>query len=262
MYQGIVEGFEACDCGDAEQCSDPCCVPPNDPLGRRGCSLVAGAECSPSEGLCCSSQCRFVTRDTECAPATECARAARCHGRNPICPLPESLPDSTLCEEDSRTCLSGQCVGSVCSKHGETLKRDRFITLVIFNLFVLSGKRSCHPKSISDTAAACSPHCMDAEGGCSPLSVSFSAQSECEVGGGYGHCSASGSCQVGAEGEGPGWLVGVAIFLVAYTLASLAVTWVYCRYCRGGTIKPSRLDTTSPVLSAGNSEEYIVDEDS
>ena len=120
-----MEGFEACDCGDAEQCSDPCCVPPNDPLGRRGCSLVAGAECSPSEGLCCSSQCRFVTRDTECAPATECARAARCHGRNPICPLPESLPDSTLCEEDSRTCLSGQCVGSVCSKHGETLKRDR-----------------------------------------------------------------------------------------------------------------------------------------
>ena len=126
MYiQGIVEGFEACDCGDAEQCSDPCCVPPNDPLGRRGCSLVAGAECSPSEGLCCSSQCRFVTRDTECAPATECARAARCHGRNPICPLPESLPDSTLCEEDSRTCLSGQCVGSVCSKHGETLKKER-----------------------------------------------------------------------------------------------------------------------------------------
>ena len=117
-----MEGFEACDCGDAEQCSDPCCVPPNDPLGRRGCSLVAGAECSPSEGLCCSSQCRFVTRDTECAPATECARAARCHGRNPICPLPESLPDSTLCEEDSRTCLGGQCVGSVCSKHGETHK--------------------------------------------------------------------------------------------------------------------------------------------
>ena len=133
--QGIVEGFEACDCGDAEQCLDPCCVPPNDPLGRRGCSLVAGAECSPSEGLCCSSQCRFVTRDTECAPATECARAARCHGRNPICPLPESLPDSTLCEEDSRTCLSGQCVGSVCSKHGETLNRNRFITLFLSSTF-------------------------------------------------------------------------------------------------------------------------------
>ena len=46
---GIVEGWEQCDCGHESQCHDSCCVPQDDPHGRRPCTLVDGAECSPSE---------------------------------------------------------------------------------------------------------------------------------------------------------------------------------------------------------------------
>ena len=46
---GIVEGWEECDCGDAEQCRDKCCVALGDLRGRRPCRLVTGAQCSPSE---------------------------------------------------------------------------------------------------------------------------------------------------------------------------------------------------------------------
>ena len=37
---------------------------------------------------------------------------------------------------------------------------------------------------------------------------------------------------------GPGWLVGLVLFLVFYLLASLAVLYIYCMYCRGGRIRP------------------------
>ena len=68
--------------------------------------------------------------------------------------------------------------------------------------------------------------------------MSYTADSECQVGGGYGHCSAVGACQVGGADQGPGWLVGLVLFLVFYLLASLAVLYIYCMYCRGGRIRP------------------------
>jgi len=60
---------------------------------------------------------------------------------------------------------------------------------------------------------------------------------------------------VGEDDEGPGWLVGLILFLVFYSLASLAVTWVYCMYCRGGRLRAK----SSPVISSGSSEEDIVE---
>ena len=250
---GIVEGWEECDCGDAEQCRDQCCVPLGDPGGRRPCRLVPGAQCSPSEGLCCGAQCEFLSQDTECAPASECGNSARCQGRNPICPLAQSLPDNTLCEEDSRTCQGGQCTGSVCQKHGNKDDLHHCPTMIV----VITGLSPCQPSEITDPAASCSPHCRSVSGGCEPLtSVLYPEASECQLAGGYGHCSARGACQVGAGDEGQGWLVGLILFLVFYSLASLAVTWVYCMYCRGGRLRAK----SSPVISSGNSEEDIVED--
>ena len=56
---------------------------------------------------------------------------------------------------------------------------------------------------------------------------------------------------MGGGDQGPGWLVGLILFLVFYSLASLAVTWVYCMYCRGGRLRAK----SSPVISSGSSEE-------
>ena len=129
-----------------------------------------------------------------------------------------------------------------------------FIPVIII---VMPGLSPCQPSEITDPAASCSPHCRSASGGCSPLtSVLYPEASECQLAGGYGHCSAQGACQVGAGDEGPGWLVGLILFLVFYSLASLAVTWVYCMYCRGGRLRAK----SSPVISSGNSEEDIVED--
>ena len=222
---GVVEGWEQCDCGDPGQCDDQCCDPGS-------CRLVSGAQCSPSEGLCCSAECRFLTPDTVCSPASSCRSESRCQGRTPLCPVSASAEDNTLCAGGSRTCVSGECEGSVCIRHGKT---------------------PCHPSSVEDTDSACRPHCRDAAGGeCLPLqSVSYPAESECQVSGGYGHCSAAGQCRVGAD-HSPGWLVGTVLFLVFYLLASIAVAWVYCMYCRGGRIRGVK---TSVALSSVQSEQ-------
>ena len=74
--------------------------------------------------------------------------------------------------------------------------------------------------------------------------MTYAAETECHVAGGYGHCSASGLCRVGEDDQGPGWLVGLILFLVFYMLASLAVTWIYCMYCRGGHIKAVKTSVT------------------
>ena len=209
---GVVEGWEECDCGTLAQCRDQCCVPPGDPQGRQACTLTAGASCSPSEGLCCTSECQFVLPGLACSPPSGCDRGASCTGRTAICPVPASLPDGALCDGASRMCVGGECSASVCPAHG--------------------ARQPCSPRLLSDPRAACSPHCQQPGGSCLPLPLSFPPDTECELAGGFGHCSQSGQCQVRDSDPGPGWLVGLSIFLVCYLIASLAATVIYCNYCR------------------------------
>ena len=209
---GVVEGWEECDCGSLAECRDSCCVPPGDPLGRPACTLSQGSQCSPSEGLCCDSSCQYVSSNVTCSLATDCHREAKCTGRNPICPIPASLPDGTPCEEASRACAGGQCEASICSAHGSL---------------------PCSHDLLSDPRSSCSPHCRAPGAECQPLPLSFIPDTECSLAGGYGHCSQSGHCQVRDTQPGPGWLVGVIIFLVCYLLVSLLATYIYCTYCRG-----------------------------
>ena len=215
---GLVEGWEECDCGTVTECKDPCCVPQkenhqkNDPQGLPPCTLTPGSLCSPSEGLCCNSSCHFSSSAETCSSPTDCQRGAQCTGRNAICPIPASLPDGTPCEEASRACAGGQCEGSICNAHGGL---------------------PCIPSLLSDPKSACSPHCRSAGAECLPLPLSYKPDTECSLAGGYGHCSSGGRCEVRDTNPGPGWLVGVIIFLVSYLLVTILLTYIYCTYCRG-----------------------------
>ena len=62
--------------------------------------------------------CRFLSSETVCSPASNCSLAVQCHGRNAICSLPQTLPDNTPCQDNSRTCLKGECIGSICLNLG------------------------------------------------------------------------------------------------------------------------------------------------
>jgi len=214
----VVEGWEQCDCGDdPEVCRESCCVPLNDPEGRQPCTLSSGAVCSPSEGLCCNSTCQFAPKTVQCNPSQECSLPSFCHGARSICPVSEPLEDLTSCHGGSKVCQAGKCTGSVCQS---------------------LGKLPCDKMSVADTSAACRPHCKTADGECLPAEgISFPEDTECSVGGGFGHCSSEGSCEVVGADAGPTWLVGVVLFLVGYLLVCLAGVWVYCTYCRGGEIK-------------------------
>eukprot|EP00090_Calanus_glacialis_P000810 TRINITY_DN10567_c0_g1_i1.p1 TRINITY_DN10567_c0_g1~~TRINITY_DN10567_c0_g1_i1.p1 ORF type:complete len:289 (-),score=61.61 TRINITY_DN10567_c0_g1_i1:150-1016(-) len=224
----VVEGWEQCDCGDdIAVCKASCCVPKNDPDGRQPCTLTKGAACSPSEGLCCNSTCQFIPNTVMCSQAADCSPPSFCHGARAICPAPQPVEDLTPCHGGSKTCQRGKCSGSICQS---------------------LGMLPCEVSAITDTSAACRPHCKAAGDECAPVEeVTFPADSECAVGGGFGHCSSSGSCKVGGGEGGPAWLVGLVLFLVGYLLTCIVGTWVYCMYCRGGKIRGGQVDKEDRV---------------
>lgn len=62
---GISEQGEECDCGAKYLCqsTDPCCIP----SGMHGACQInraAGYECHPSQGLCCTSECKYAHLET------------------------------------------------------------------------------------------------------------------------------------------------------------------------------------------------------
>ncbi|KAK9398565.1 disintegrin and metalloproteinase domain-containing protein 33 [Crotalus adamanteus] len=57
---GFLEEGEECDCGEVEECTNPCCNPQN-------CTLKAGAECA--HGECCHS-CKLKTAGILCRQAS------------------------------------------------------------------------------------------------------------------------------------------------------------------------------------------------
>ncbi|KAL7981738.1 hypothetical protein Chor_001553 [Crotalus horridus] len=78
---GFLEGGEECDCGEVEECTNPCCNPQN-------CTLKAGAECA--HGECCHS-CKLKTAGILCRqPAGSCDLPEYCTGASPT-----ALPMST-----------------------------------------------------------------------------------------------------------------------------------------------------------------------
>lgn len=120
----IVEAGEECDCGyDDKECKDQCCYPriinTRDKEQNRtsaGCRRRYGTECSPSQGPCCSSTCRFVPAEAreECRMESDCSKSSKCNGSSAECPLPSPRPNKTRCNNGTQLCIAGECTGSIC----------------------------------------------------------------------------------------------------------------------------------------------------
>ncbi|KAF4083137.1 hypothetical protein AMELA_G00136580 [Ameiurus melas] len=111
----IVEKGEECDVG--LNASDPCCYSSREPIGIQ-CRLKPNKQCSPSQGLCCSTGCVFKTSGLMCEDDSECRMKSVCTGTSATCPQPDAKPNMTVCSLGTRVCLNGECSGSLCVLHG------------------------------------------------------------------------------------------------------------------------------------------------
>ena len=118
---GIKEEHEECDCGSSSICDllDSSCTPsdvsnsnPDPPCTVRRAS---GCQCSRVSSPCCTAQCQFAESWKLCRVGGECVRPSYCSGTSGECPQIALEPDDKLCNNNRKTCLSGKCIGSVCS---------------------------------------------------------------------------------------------------------------------------------------------------
>ncbi|XP_054710246.1 disintegrin and metalloproteinase domain-containing protein 10-like [Uloborus diversus] len=114
----VVEGAEECDCGWEEDCHEPCCFPMrvNPPQDQPPCRLRPAAFCSPSQGPCCSHDCR-LKYGVLCREDNGCRTASYCDGKGPLCPPSTKKPNKTVCSEEF-VCYNGECTGSICMAYG------------------------------------------------------------------------------------------------------------------------------------------------
>ncbi|CAG9823304.1 unnamed protein product, partial [Phaedon cochleariae] len=120
----IVEAGEECDCGyDEVECRDRCCYPrviskeeKRRNESAKGCTRRYGTDCSPSQGPCCNSQCKFIPykQEEECKMESDCSRSSKCNGFSAECPAPIPKPDKTRCNNGTQLCIDGDCSGSIC----------------------------------------------------------------------------------------------------------------------------------------------------
>ena len=77
-------------------------------------------QCSSVYSPCCTAECQFAPSGKPCRFAGECVRPTNCSGTSGDCPHITFEPDKKLCNNNRRTCLSGRCIGSVCSYFNST----------------------------------------------------------------------------------------------------------------------------------------------
>ncbi|CAH8528587.1 unnamed protein product [Schistosoma intercalatum] len=132
----LTEEGEECDCGFTRaNCHDKCCHPRD---STSPCKLVNSVfidhtertvQCSPTAGVCCTENCQYRPETHMCRPAGECHRSSNCSGRMSKCPPADILPDGTLCQDGTRVCKQGQCIGSICERipgwHECSFTRDK-----------------------------------------------------------------------------------------------------------------------------------------
>ncbi|XP_072573843.1 disintegrin and metalloproteinase domain-containing protein 19 isoform X2 [Paramormyrops kingsleyae] len=98
---GYLEDGEECDCGDAEECSSPCC-------NAHNCTLKAGAQCA--HGVCCEN-CKLKSPGVLCRPASgSCDLPEYCDGKSESCPANFYLMDGTTCLGGLAYCYTGMCL--------------------------------------------------------------------------------------------------------------------------------------------------------
>ncbi|NXS59535.1 ADA19 protein, partial [Brachypteracias leptosomus] len=98
---GYLEEGEECDCGEVEECNNPCC-------DASTCSLKLGAECA--HGSCCQ-QCKLMSPGTLCRERSGlCDIPEYCTGESPFCPPNSYLIDGASCDGGRAYCYSGMCL--------------------------------------------------------------------------------------------------------------------------------------------------------
>ncbi|XP_066598777.1 disintegrin and metalloproteinase domain-containing protein 10 isoform X2 [Prorops nasuta] len=115
---GVVEEGEECDCGWEEDCRDSCCYPQRryPPTEETPCTLTPGSVCSPSQGPCCTAECKLRFGD-KCREDNGCRDSSFCDGRSPYCPQSINKPNKTICNREL-VCFMGECTGSICLAYG------------------------------------------------------------------------------------------------------------------------------------------------
>ncbi|XP_073408877.1 disintegrin and metalloproteinase domain-containing protein 12 [Dendrobates tinctorius] len=97
---GYVEEGEQCDCGEPEECANPCC-------NASTCLLYPGAVCA--HGLCCED-CKLKPGGTSCRDASNfCDLPEFCTGSSAHCPANVYLHDGQPCYTLDGYCYSGMC---------------------------------------------------------------------------------------------------------------------------------------------------------
>uniref|UniRef100_A0A668AXB8 ADAM metallopeptidase domain 12 n=1 Tax=Myripristis murdjan TaxID=586833 RepID=A0A668AXB8_9TELE len=100
---GYVEEGEECDCGELEECLNPCC-------NATTCTLKGDAVCA--HGQCCQD-CQLKPAGTPCRESSNsCDLPEFCTGTNPHCPANVYLHDGHACHN-----VDGYCYNGICQTH-------------------------------------------------------------------------------------------------------------------------------------------------
>uniref|UniRef100_A0A673IHV0 ADAM metallopeptidase domain 12 n=1 Tax=Sinocyclocheilus rhinocerous TaxID=307959 RepID=A0A673IHV0_9TELE len=100
---GYVEEGEQCDCGDVEECLNPCC-------NASTCTLKQEAVCA--HGQCCED-CQLKSAGTPCRESSNsCDLPEFCTGADPHCPANVYLHDGHNCQG-----VDGHCYNGICQTH-------------------------------------------------------------------------------------------------------------------------------------------------
>uniref|UniRef100_A0A4W4HHH8 ADAM metallopeptidase domain 12a n=1 Tax=Electrophorus electricus TaxID=8005 RepID=A0A4W4HHH8_ELEEL len=100
---GYVEEGEECDCGDLEECMNPCC-------NASTCTLKESAVCA--HGQCCED-CQLKPAGTPCRESSNsCDLPEFCTGSDPHCPANVYLHDGHACHS-----VDGHCYNGICQTH-------------------------------------------------------------------------------------------------------------------------------------------------
>ncbi|XP_069505755.1 disintegrin and metalloproteinase domain-containing protein 10-like isoform X2 [Ambystoma mexicanum] len=111
----LVEEGEECDVGSKD--TDLCCFGANEATELQ-CKLRPGKLCSPSQGLCCNHECSYAAQGAPCQKESECAFESYCTGASAKCLKPSSKPNYTVCHLETKICMNGLCMQSLCTKYG------------------------------------------------------------------------------------------------------------------------------------------------
>uniref|UniRef100_A0A3P9K993 ADAM metallopeptidase domain 12 n=1 Tax=Oryzias latipes TaxID=8090 RepID=A0A3P9K993_ORYLA len=100
---GYVEEGEECDCGEVEECLNPCC-------NASTCTLKGDAVCA--HGQCCQD-CQLKPAGTPCRESSNsCDLPEFCTGSSPHCPSNVYLHDGHACHS-----VEGYCYNGICQTH-------------------------------------------------------------------------------------------------------------------------------------------------